>query len=615
MKTLEQAFNDRNKKLNKIEKLKTSRTPQEAFAKIDEYAKNGYDSIPKEDLDFFLKSYGIYKRKKPNSMMMRIRIPNGKLESYQAETIGELAKRYGDNYMDITTRMQIQLRYLKIEDIPTILENLESIDISPFQTGVDNIRNIVTDPLNLVAKDSIIATDGIVEKIQNIFLKNDDWISVLPRKFNIGFNGSFSNRANIFGHDLGFALAQKDGEFGFNIYLGGKVGITAKKSNFFVKTDEEILEFFTVIINIFKDFGFRDNRNKNRLHFLIQSVGLENFENSIREKSSIDFKTAGITLVSVEPINNEFIELKNGTFAKLIIVPSGLFSGSDLIEAGKITEKFGGEIRFSYQQNLYITEVEKNQPFSKYDSFNSPYFKNMIACAGIEDCPFGVIPNKPDAIEMANYLQSNIPLSDDSQVSFHWSACPKGCGIHGFGDIGFEGAKVKVDGKIEFGVHILLGGKLSGEGKEGHKILRSIPLVDSKYYVKELMTIYKNLKKDGESFSKFEDRVFSKYSTGALEFVLRLSQKLPLLSENLITENPKSGQNEIFEIFDLGVKIYHKISGEKPYDKINNFTSTLRHFPPILKVSFGKILSKMLERDFSKRYQVFSEILADLESL
>jgi len=615
VKTLEQAFNDRNKKLNKIEKLKTSRTPQEAFAKIDEYAKNGYDSIPKEDLDFFLKSYGIYKRKKPNSMMMRIRIPNGKLESYQAETIGELAKRYGDNYMDITTRMQIQLRYLKIEDIPTILENLESIDISPFQTGVDNIRNIVTDPLNLVAKDSIIATDGIVEKIQNIFLKNDDWISVLPRKFNIGFNGSFSNRANIFGHDLGFALAQKDGEFGFNIYLGGKVGITAKKSNFFVKTDEEILEFFTVIINIFKDFGFRDNRNKNRLHFLIQSVGLENFENSIREKSSIDFKTAGITLVSVEPINNEFIELKNGTFAKLIIVPSGLFSGSDLIEAGKITEKFGGEIRFSYQQNLYITEVEKNQPFSKYDSFNSPYFKNMIACAGIEDCPFGVIPNKPDAIEMANYLQSNIPLSDDSQVSFHWSACPKGCGIHGFGDIGFEGAKVKVDGKIEFGVHILLGGKLSGEGKEGHKILRSIPLVDSKYYVKELMTIYKNLKKDGESFSKFEDRVFSKYSTGALEFVLRLSQKLPLLSENLITENPKSGQNEIFEIFDLGVKIYHKISGEKPYDKINNFTSTLRHFPPILKVSFGKILSKMLERDFSKRYQVFSEILADLESL
>jgi len=615
MKTLEQAFNDRNKKLNKIEKLKKSRKPQEAFSKIEEYAKNGYDSIPKEDLDFFLKSYGIYKRKKPNSMMMRIRIPNGKLVSYQAETIGELAKRYGNDYMDITTRMQIQLRYLKIEDIPKILENLDSIGISPFQTGVDNIRNIVTDPLNSVAKDSLISTDDIVEKIQNIFLKNKDWISVLPRKFNIGFNGSFSNRANIFGHDLGFALAQKDGEFGFNIYLGGKVGVTAKKSNFFVKTDDEIIEFFTVLINIFKDYGFRDNRNKNRLHFLIQAVGLENFENAIREKSYMNFKTAGITLVSLEPLNTEFIELKNGKFAKLVIVPSGLFSGSDLIEAGKVAEKFGGEIRFSYQQNVYIVGVEKNTPFSKYDNFNSPYFQNMVACAGIEDCPFGVIPNKPDAIEMANYLQSHIPISADSQVSFHWSACPKGCGIHGFGDIGFEGAKVKVDGKMEFGVHILLGGKLSGEGKEGHKVLRSIPLVDSKYYVEELMVIYKNLKKDGESFSKFEDRVFSKYSTGALEFVLRLSQKFPLLSENLISENPKSSKNEVFEIFDFGVKIYHKISGENPYSQVNNFTSTLRHFPPILKVSFGKILSKMVERDFSKRYQVFSEITVDLESL
>jgi len=615
MKTLEKAFNDRNKKLNKIEKLKQSRKPQEAFAKIEEYAKNGYDSISKEDLDFFLKSYGIYKRKKPNSMMMRVRIPNGKLLSYQAEIIGELAKRYGDDYMDITTRMQIQLRYLKIEDMPTILENLESIGISSFQTGVDNIRNIVTDPLNSVAKDSLISTDEIVEKIQDIFLKNDDWISVLPRKFNIGFNGSFSNRSNIFGHDLGFALAQKDGEFGFNIYLGGKVGITAKQSNFFVKTDEEIVEFFQVLINIFKEFGFRDNRNKNRLHFLIQAVGLENFENAIREKSSINFKTAGITLVSVEPSNSRFVELKNGKFAKLVIVPSGLFSGSDLIEAGKLAKNNGSEIRFSYQQNLYILGVDKNQTFVKYDKFSSPYFNNMIACAGIEDCPFGVIPNKPDAIEMANYLQSNTPLSQDSQVSFHWSACPKGCGIHGFGDIGFEGAKVKVDGKIEFGVHILLGGKLSGDGKEGHKILRNIPLVDSKYYVEELMVIYKKLKKDGESFSKFEDRVFSKYSSGALEFVLRLSQKFPLLSEDLILENANSGKNEVFEIFDFGTKIYHKISGDKPYAEIHNFTSTLRHFPPILKVSFGKILSKMVERDFSKRYQVFSEIIVDLESL
>ena len=619
MKNLETAFENRNKKLNKIEKLKENRTPQEAFAKIEEYAKNGYDSILKEDLDFFLKSYGIYKRKNPNSMMMRVRIPNGKLLPYQAEIVGEIAKRYGQDYMDITTRMQIQLRYLKIEDMPTILENLEAVGITSFQTGVDNIRNIVTDPLAMFAKDSLIPTDDIVEKIQDIFLKKEDWIGVLPRKFNIGFNGSFSNRANIFGHDLGFALAQKNGEFGFNIYLGGKVGITAKKSNFFVKTDAEIIEFFKTVIELFKTYGFRDNRNKNRLYFLIQAVGLEKFEEAIREKSEIEFQTAGTTLVNIETENSKYIELKDGRFAKLVIVPSGLFSGTNLIEAGKSSEKIGGEIRFTYQQNLYVIGVEKdnfsNEFIQKYSKFDTPYFQDMIACAGIEDCPFGVIPNKPDAIEMANYLSQNSPLSEDSKVSFHWSACPKGCGIHGFGDIGFEGAKVKVDGKTEYGVHILLGGKLDGDGKEGHKVLRSIPLVEAKYFVEDLINIYKNTRKNGESFSKFEDRVLSRYSTSALEFVLKFARRFPILSENLISDHPKSSKNELFEIFDFGVKIYHKISGENPYQEIHNFTSIMKTDPKPLDASLNSILLKMVERDFSKRYQVFSEIIHDLEQI
>jgi len=553
-------------------------------------------------------------------MMMRIRVPNGKLLPYQAETIGEIAKRYGKDYMDITTRMQIQLRNLKIEDIPTILENLDAVGITSFQTGVDNFRNIVTDPLNVFAKDSLIETDGIVEKFQDIFLQKDEWISVLPRKFNIGFNGSFVNRANIFGHDLGFALAQKDGEFGFNVYLGGKVGVTAKKSNFFLKTEEEILKFFVTVINLFKTFGFRDNRNKNRLHFLISSVGMENFEKAIREKSDIEFKTAGTTLINVESKNSEFIELKNGKFAKLVIVPSGLFSGTDLIEAGRVAKKVDGEIRFTYQQNLYIVGLEKkssirNDFIQKYSEFDTPYFQDMIACAGIEDCPFGVIPNKPDAIEMAHYLSKNAPLSKDSKVSFHWSACPKGCGIHGFGDIGFEGVKAKIDGKIEYGVHISIGGKMDGDGKEGHRILRSVPLIYAKYYVEDLMEIYKSMKNDRESFSKFDDRVFSKYSSGALEFVLKLKKQFPTLATELLSDKPQSGKNELFEIFDFGVKIYHKISGTNPYQEIHNFTSTMKTAPKTLNSGFGKILNSMVEKDFLKRYQVFSEIIADLEKL
>jgi len=614
--SLAEAFEKRNKKLNKIEKLKLNRKPKDALSQLDNYAKNGYDTVPKEDLDFFLKSYGIYKRKNPNSMMMRIRVPNGKLLHHQAIAIGEIAKEYGNDYMDITTRMQIQLRYLKIEDIPTIVKKLDEVGISAFQTGVDNIRNIVTDPLNLFAKDSLIESDEIVEKLQDVFLKKDEWISVLPRKFNIGINGSFSNRANIFGHDIGFALAQKDGEFGFNVYLGGKVGVTAKQSNFFLRDSDEVVEFFKIVIQLFNKYGFRDNRNKNRLHFLISAVGMKTFEKEIRERAGIDFLTAGKTLVEIEAVNSEWTKLRGGKYAKLIVVPSGLFSGSDLIEAGKIIEKVNGEIRFTYQQNLYIVGVDKSDKIlEKYSKFQNPYFQNMIACAGIEDCPFGVIPNKPDAIELANYLSNTSPLAKNSKVSFHWSACPKGCGLHGFGDIGFEGAKVKVNGNMEFGVHISLGGKVVNGGQEGYRVSSSVPLTQVKYYIETLMNIYKDMRRENENFSDFEDRVLSKYSKGALDFVMRFSNKFPDLAKNLITENPKSGKNEVFEIFDFGVKIYHSITGENPYQEISNFTTIMRTAPKTLNIPFGKILDKMIEKDFSKRYQVFSKIVVDMESL
>ena len=86
-----------------------------------------------------------------------------------------------------------------------------------------------------------------------------------------------------------------------------------------------------------------------------------------------------------------------------------------------------------------------NQKFNhlqKYDSFHNIYFNNLIACAGTNECSFGVISNKADAIEMALYLNSHIPISN-AKVRMYWSACPKGCGVHGVADIGFEGAKAK----------------------------------------------------------------------------------------------------------------------------------------------------------------------------
>ena len=432
-------------KINKIEKLKETRTYKEAWDALKTYAKEGYDSIIKEDKEFFLKCFGIFDRPAtPKKFMMRIRIPSGRLDSKQAYTLGRLAKEYGNDYMDLTTRAQVQLRYLKIENIPYIIEELESVGLTSWQTGVDNFRNIVSDPLNRLSYDNIIDTAPLIDQMQDLWLKNGEWIATIPRKFNTSISGSMTNRCNLFAHDCCFALAMKDGEYGFNVYLGGKVGAIAKSANVFVRYDE-VISFYEALIKMYKEFGFRDSRNKNRLHFLIKEAGMKLVVDTVKEIAQRDFKDAGETLIK-QPRTEERdgrIRLKDGTFALHMVVPSGIFSGTAMIEAAELAKELGsGKLNISTTQNLYILEIKKkdidkalkHKPYDRYKCVSTPYFNQLVACAGIDLCPFGVIPNKSDAIKMADYLSKTVPLPSDATIRMHWSACVKGCGVHELGD-------------------------------------------------------------------------------------------------------------------------------------------------------------------------------------
>jgi len=122
MEALQKAYDARAKKLNKVEETKTLKTPQEAFAMLEQYAKEGYASIPDEDKNYFLKCFGIYDKndQTPQKFMIRVRISGGYLNAVQARVLGEIAQEFGEDYIDITTRAQIELRYIDIKDIPTI---------------------------------------------------------------------------------------------------------------------------------------------------------------------------------------------------------------------------------------------------------------------------------------------------------------------------------------------------------------------------------------------------------------------------------------------------------------------------------------------------------------
>lgn len=405
------------------------------------------------------------------------------------------------------------------------------------------------------------------------------------------------------------------------------MGKVAKSADIFLLPHEVPLAYNS-IIDIFKRFGFRDNRNKNRLSFLVEAVGMVEIRSAICQNAGVDFNTAGETMTKLDFNDSDHgkVQLRDGTFGVHMVVPAGIFSGSDLVSVADVSQRFGdGEIRFDIEQSLYILGIKETNTlmneaiFQKYKSVDSPYKNHLIACAGSQHCAFGVIENKRDAINMAEYLAQKVPLSD-GRVRMYWSGCVKGCGLHGLGDIGFEGCKVKIGSDMEGGVHISLGGKITSEGLEGYTVIKSASLRHAHLFVESLMLEYKRLKTPFESFERFYERVLKLYTPQAIGFMMKLGAYLREKNIDIeigFSERVNTGKNEEFELFELGRKLYYKLTGREAYSAYERFTNSLkseklqgiRSIAPNADENLALLCENILDTKEQNRAVVFSEIL------
>jgi ferredoxin-nitrite reductase len=520
MKILEDAFQERNKKINKIELLKQKQKALDFWNDFEIFCNKGYDNLSDVHEKHLLKCFGIYDKGDVNNFTIRIRIPFGQFTALQAKKIAQTSKKYGKSCIDITTRSQIEFRHLKLHELPIVLKELESVGITTFQTAGDNFRGVITSPLDGYSKTSLINCESYFNDIQDVFLKNEEYIGTLPRKFNTGILGDTVNDCNIYGQDCAFVLASKDEELGFNLYLGGKVGVQARALNLFIKPSQ-VKTVFKTIVDLFKEYGFRDNRNKNRMTYFLDEISIEEFEKAIIKTSKLELKTAGFSLVKDEYKidDSSTIKLKDNKTAVYFSIPTGIFNAEELEVLSTLMEKTNSIIRLTHEQSFFIITDDENVQlikdsiiYKRFDSFHNIYFNNQIACAGANECSFGVISNKSDAIEMALYLNTHIPI-ENAKIRMYWSACPKGCGVHGVADIGFEGAKVKDEnGKFCDGVKIFIGGKATTSVLEARQLTKAIAIPKAQEVIKELLNIYKTNRVENESFESFDSRFLSTLS-------------------------------------------------------------------------------------------------------
>jgi ferredoxin-nitrite reductase len=497
--------------MNKIEEYKQAKDGLDVLNDIYRYAKEGWEAITEEDKTL-MKWYGIFFRKHtPGYFMIRIRIPNGITNSAQIRTIADITGSLGQGFADITTRQQIQLRGIRIEHVPEILDRLKSVGLSTLQTGMDNIRNVMGCPVAGLTPGELLDASPIVKQFTDIFVGNKDF-SNLPRKFNVIITGCPENCTPAESQDVSLvpAIRDPDGahEIGFNVLVGGKMGSGGFRStsplDVWVRP-EEAARVCAQIALIYRDHGSREVRTKNRLAFLIEAWGEVKFREELEKRMGYPLQRAGKDVRSSNRSDHIGIyrQKQPGLNYVGLNVPVGRMKTDYLLRVARLAEDYGtGEIRLTPDQNLIIPHVPDTklgylikEPLLKtlrYDP--SEIMRGLVSCTGIEFCEFALIETKERSLRTAQYLEQE--LKDTKfPIRIHWSGCPAGCGNHQIADIGLEGTKAKVDGKVVEAVHIYIGGRSGPEAKRGELLLKDVPCEEVPKILRDLVKYYPPPKK------------------------------------------------------------------------------------------------------------------------
>ncbi|EFJ11500.1 hypothetical protein SELMODRAFT_183174 [Selaginella moellendorffii] len=492
------------KGINPAEKIKIDKEPMKLFMEngIEELAKKPFDEIDadkesKEDVDARLKWLGLFHRRKHQygTFMMRLKLPNGSSTSSQVRYLASVIEKYGEKgCADVTTRQNWQIRGVVLSDVPQILKGLEEVGLSSLQSGMDNVRNPVGNPLAGIDPHEIVDTRPYTKTLSDFIISNgrgNPSITNLPRKWNVCVVGSHDLYEHPHINDLAYIPATKDGRFGFNILVGGffspKRCAEALPLDAWVPGDE-VIPVCQSILETFRDLGFRGNRQKCRMMWLIDELGIEGFRSEVEKRMREPLARAAETdLLNPSWQRRDLFgvhrQKQDGLNFVGLHVPVGRVQAAEMIELARLADEYGsGEIRLTVEQNIIIPNV----PSSKVDSFlREPLLArfsptpgilqaNLVACTGSQFCGQAIIETKARAQKLTEELERTMEVP--RPVRMHWTGCPNSCGQIQVADIGFMGCMTRdANKKVVEGVHIYVGGRVGADSHLGDLVVADVP--------------------------------------------------------------------------------------------------------------------------------------------
>ncbi|MBM4038518.1 MAG: nitrite/sulfite reductase, partial [Planctomycetes bacterium] len=459
-------------------------------------------ALAPERLRAFRVPMGVYEQRENGAFMLRVRVPAGGVLPHQLRALADAAERYGDGSLHVTTRQDIQVHRVPLENVAPALEALAQAGLSTKGGGGNTVRNVTACPHAGVCPHEAFDVAPHAVAVTE-FLLPDPLSYQLPRKYKISFSGCGNDCASATVNDLGFIARLGDGQPGFAVYVGGGMGAYSRVADFFEDfvPASDIHLVAEAVKRVFDQHGNRKNKNRARLRFLIEQIGLDAFRKlydaelaALRQAAPPlpplrDFVGAAEGHRGTRPPRpsasaaktfdawrrrNVLPQKQQGYFLVEAPLALGDIAPETLRGLADIVEHYGeGMLRTTQEQNAllrWVPEADLPDVHAQLDALGlaeplPPVLRKLVACAGASTCRLGICLSRGLAQAVSQVLSSDgLDLDALGPLAIRISGCPNSCGRHPVGDIGLHGAARRIGGVLMPHYVVQLGGRV-GEGR------------------------------------------------------------------------------------------------------------------------------------------------------
>ncbi len=509
---------------------------------IDIYSRQGFDSIDPADLRGRFRWFGLYTQRRPGIeggrtatlepeelddryFMLRIRIDGGQLSNDQLRTIAGISARYGRDTADLTDRQNVQLHWVRIEDVPAIWAALEAVGLSTTEACGDTPRVVLGCPLAGIDADEVIDATAQITEVTERYV-GDPAFSNLPRKYKSVMSGCTAQCTVHEINDVAFVgVAGPDGQPGYDLWVGGGLStnpMIAKRVGAFIEPGQ-VAEVWAAVTSVFRDYGYRRLRHRARLKFLIADWGPDKFR-EVLEKEYL-----GYALPDGPPPpppaggRRDHVGVhrqRDGRFYVGFAPRVGRMSGASLARVADLAARYGsGRVRTTTEQKMVILDVPGDRVAAltaELDAADLPatpsvFRQHTMACTGIEFCKLAIVETKARATQAIAELERRLPGFTEP-VTINVNGCPNSCARIQTADIGLKGSLVTgPDGRQAEGFQIHLGGTLAGGDGENSGFGRKIrglktTAEDLPDYLERVLRRFQEGRDAGETFATWASR-------------------------------------------------------------------------------------------------------------